>query len=166
MHILQLRGYGLVDAADEKVSNWMRYVNCANHQNEQNLVAFQYSGNIYYRTAKEIATGEELLVYYGNSFAEELGVDTVRYFEPKTEENKKVYVCDYCCLGFGEEQYKIKHSLRCRENPTKKAVHTGKLFCCSFCKVAIANKEFLNKHEVRCRSRKNLNSICSFFLLF
>ena len=35
----------------------MRYVNCATSETEQNLVAFQYKGEIYYRTYKKISTG-------------------------------------------------------------------------------------------------------------
>jgi len=34
------------------MSNWMRYVNCANTETEQNLMAFQYKGGIYYRSFK------------------------------------------------------------------------------------------------------------------
>lgn len=48
----KLRNGRMVDAADETVSNWLRYVNCANHCSEQNLVAFQYKGQLYYRTSR------------------------------------------------------------------------------------------------------------------
>ena len=46
-----------VDAKDKSKSNWMRYVNCAASETEQNLVAFQYRGEIYYRSYKDIAAG-------------------------------------------------------------------------------------------------------------
>jgi len=47
-----------VDAEDKTTSNWMRYVNCANTEDQQNLVAFQYKGGIYYRSFKSILPGE------------------------------------------------------------------------------------------------------------
>ena len=62
-----------IDAQDKTVSNWMRYVNCARYGEEQNVQAFQYRKKIYYRTTKEIDRDEELLVYYGDKYAEDLG---------------------------------------------------------------------------------------------
>ena len=52
----------------------MRYVNCARNEVEQNLVAFQFRGKIYYRTFKEIQPGTELLVWYGAEDGKELGI--------------------------------------------------------------------------------------------
>ncbi|KAJ8932331.1 hypothetical protein NQ314_014750, partial [Rhamnusium bicolor] len=82
----KLRDGRLIDAGNETNSNWMRYVNCARNMAEQNTVAFQYKGNLYYRTCKEIKSGEELLVYYGQSFAKNLGIDVKKYFQPDEEE--------------------------------------------------------------------------------
>ena len=44
-----------VDASDEQSCNWMRFVNCAHSEDQQNLVSFQQGGEIYYRTCKAIA---------------------------------------------------------------------------------------------------------------
>ena len=63
-----------VDGHDESNSNWMRFVNCSRSEDEQNLVAFQYRGKIYYRTYKAINPGKELLVWYGEVYARELGI--------------------------------------------------------------------------------------------
>ncbi|XP_061434460.1 oocyte zinc finger protein XlCOF6-like [Lethenteron reissneri] len=63
-----------VDAHDESKSNWMRFVNCARNEQEQNLVAFQHRGQIYYRTFRAVGAGSELLVWYGEEFAQELGI--------------------------------------------------------------------------------------------
>ena len=57
-------GQYTIDATDEQSSNWMRFVNCARNENEQNLVSFQHWGDIYYRTCKTIETGTELLVWF------------------------------------------------------------------------------------------------------
>ncbi len=63
-----------IDGSDPSVSNWMRFVNCARHEEEQNLLAYQYHGNIYYRTFKTIPPHTELLVWYGDRYAKELGI--------------------------------------------------------------------------------------------
>ncbi|XP_052219236.1 histone-lysine N-methyltransferase PRDM9-like isoform X2 [Dreissena polymorpha] len=74
-----------VDAQNKATSNWMRYVNCAMTEADQNLVAFQYKGGIYYCTFKPVSPGEELLVYYGDEYARELGIirDKNLLFRPK-----------------------------------------------------------------------------------
>uniref|UniRef100_A0A670ZY23 PR/SET domain 7 n=1 Tax=Pseudonaja textilis TaxID=8673 RepID=A0A670ZY23_PSETE len=66
--------YSYIDGKNETNSNWMRYVNCARNEEEQNLVAFQYHGEIYYRTCKEIKPHSELLVWYGEEYGKELGI--------------------------------------------------------------------------------------------
>ncbi|KAF7259117.1 hypothetical protein EG68_03326 [Paragonimus skrjabini miyazakii] len=55
----------LVDARNPLRSNWLRFVNCARCDEEQNLVTIQYRGKIYYRACQDIASGSELLTYYG-----------------------------------------------------------------------------------------------------
>ncbi|XP_043539263.1 histone-lysine N-methyltransferase PRDM9 [Chiloscyllium plagiosum] len=64
-----------IDAKDESKSNWMRFVNCARKEEEQNLVAFQHHGKIYYRTCKRVPPRCELLVWYGDEYAKELGIN-------------------------------------------------------------------------------------------
>ncbi|KAM7060123.1 histone-lysine N-methyltransferase PRDM7-like [Molossus nigricans] len=66
--------YEYVDGKDESWANWMRYVNCARDDEEQNLVAFQYHRQIFYRTCQVIKTGCELLVWYGEEYGQELGI--------------------------------------------------------------------------------------------
>ncbi|KAM5301641.1 PR domain-containing protein 11-like [Glossophaga mutica] len=51
----------------------MRYVNCARDDGEQNLVAFQYHRQIFYRTCRVIRPGCELLVWFGEEYGQELG---------------------------------------------------------------------------------------------
>ncbi|GIX89102.1 histone-lysine N-methyltransferase PRDM9 [Caerostris extrusa] len=64
-----------VEGVDEGSSNWMRYVNCADSEEWQNVVAFQYKGAIYYRTYKPVLPYTEILVWYGNEYASHLGID-------------------------------------------------------------------------------------------
>ena len=69
---------GAIDASDPTHSNWLRFVNSARSEDEQNMMAFQYQGEIYYRTFKDIYPGTELLVWYGDQYANDLGISTLR----------------------------------------------------------------------------------------
>ena len=55
-------------------SNWIRFVNCAQNEEEHNLQAYKYCGNIYYRTLKTIEPHTQLLVGYGDHHANQLGI--------------------------------------------------------------------------------------------
>ena len=74
-----------LDGGDEAHSNWMRFVNCSRCEDEQNLVAYQYRGEIYYRTYKSVNPGKELLVWYGESYAKDLGISV----NDSNDENKR-----------------------------------------------------------------------------
>ena len=63
-----------LDGRDEANSSWMRFVRCARHKKEQNMVVFQYHGCVYYRTIREILPGQELLVWYDTRYSQFMGV--------------------------------------------------------------------------------------------
>lgn len=52
----------------------LRYVNCARSDEEQNLVAFQYRGGIFYRSSRPIEPGQELLLWYEEEYAKDLSI--------------------------------------------------------------------------------------------
>jgi hypothetical protein len=52
----------------------MRFISCARNNTEQNLYAFQYCGNIYYRAFKEISPGTELQVWYDEIYPHFMGI--------------------------------------------------------------------------------------------
>ena len=64
----------LIDASDPSHSNWLRFVNCARSEDEQNVAAFQFEGQIFYCTIKSVYPGTELLVWYGDQYASKLGI--------------------------------------------------------------------------------------------
>ncbi|KPP56682.1 hypothetical protein Z043_125675, partial [Scleropages formosus] len=63
-----------IDAKRDTHSNWMRYVNCARSEEEQNLVAFQHRGRVFYRCLRPILPGQELLLWHEDDYAKELGI--------------------------------------------------------------------------------------------
>lgn len=52
----------------------MSYVNCARFPTEQNLVAVQCQGQIFYESCKEIHQNQELLVWYGDCYEKFLDI--------------------------------------------------------------------------------------------
>ena len=66
-----------MDGSDPSCSNWLRFISCARNE-EQNMEAYQCHGEIYYLTFKAVYPGNELMVWYGEKYAEELEI-SVQY---------------------------------------------------------------------------------------
>ncbi|XP_063409677.1 histone-lysine N-methyltransferase PRDM9-like [Mytilus trossulus] len=64
-----------IDAKNKTKSSWLRYMNCARTIDEENLEVHQYNYEIYYVTNQCIKPGTELLVWYGDSYGELLGLE-------------------------------------------------------------------------------------------
>ena len=63
------------DAADIERSNWLRWPNCPRDALEENVLSVYCYGRVFYRTMRDVEPGEELLVYYGDAYAQQLGID-------------------------------------------------------------------------------------------
>uniref|UniRef100_A0A6A7G8K7 Protein sister of odd and bowel-like n=2 Tax=Hirondellea gigas TaxID=1518452 RepID=A0A6A7G8K7_9CRUS len=63
----------LLDTRQEERTNWMCFVRAAQHRAQQNVVAFQYRGQIFFVTIKEIGAECELRVWYSKDYAERMG---------------------------------------------------------------------------------------------
>ncbi|CAH1992098.1 unnamed protein product [Acanthoscelides obtectus] len=148
---------GSVTAAktDERNSNYLRYVNCARSSAEQNLVAFQYDGKMFYRTCKEICPDEELLVYYGHTFAKTLGIDPKKFYEPDPDKIENYYTCQYCHIGLSTKEYRDSHQRRCRFRPGNIITFdVEKAVICQYCSRLFENYEDGEKHEDECFCNK------------
>ena len=102
-----------VDGWCLSTANWMRYVNCARNSLEQNVVAFQNKGGLYYRIVRPIETGQELLVFYGRSYAKLLGIDNSSYFKSPEKVVRTLFKCEPCYFGFYIKDMYLRHSRRC-----------------------------------------------------
>ena len=91
--------------------HWMAKINCPNKTKDQNLVSFQLAGQIYYRVKDNILWGKELLVWYGKTYAEKMGinVETVEQFTRKEDHTKEASVCGYCHTGMEGERQLEEH---------------------------------------------------------
>ena len=56
-----------IDGKDPAKSNWLRFLNDSRDR-RINVEPYQYRGNIYYRTIKNIKPGGEMFVSYGDYY--------------------------------------------------------------------------------------------------
>ncbi|XP_063049327.1 histone-lysine N-methyltransferase PRDM9-like isoform X1 [Engraulis encrasicolus] len=120
-----------VDARRETHSNWMRYVNCARNGEEQNLVAFQYRGGIVYRCCRPVVPGEELLVWYGDDYAKELGITFDYLWDVKSSAKEvsasQVFSCSLCPFAYTAEIYLHKHIKRIHTDEYVRLLRSGEI---------------------------------------
>ncbi|XP_037367623.1 histone-lysine N-methyltransferase PRDM9-like isoform X2 [Talpa occidentalis] len=124
--------YEYVDGKDKSWANWMRYVNCARDEEEQNLVAFQYHRQIFYRTCQVVRPGQELLVWYGDEYGQELGIKWGSEWKraPATEREPKpgIHPCPSCSLAFSTEKFLNQHVQHHHPTQTFPATSVSKHF--------------------------------------
>ena len=144
---------GYIDPGVSKDLNpklhWMAKINCAARSSDQNLVGFQLHGQIYYRAIKDIHFGKELLVWYGNQYAKELGIDLTQLDYFKGEENHKSegFTCGICHSVFSTSEALTAHHGQknsCRKKLGKKA---PTLFSCDKCPLTFSKYAELEGHN-------------------
>ncbi|XP_069101761.1 zinc finger protein 85-like isoform X2 [Argopecten irradians] len=153
-----------IDAFDKVHSNWMRYVNCARTEEEQNMTAYQHKGQIYYRTHKVIQPGSELLVWYGEEYSDELGIrrtEDPMELKPFTVNGTKMFRCPFCGRCFSSEKCILGHS---------KIKHGISQFTISLAKRLLKEKNgmdmgkenalILNRKDLHAQSKKNFKGKC------
>ncbi|XP_066214153.1 histone-lysine N-methyltransferase PRDM9-like [Saccopteryx leptura] len=105
--------YKYVNGKDESWANWIRYVNCAWNDEEQNLVAFQYHRQIFYQTCRVIRPDCELLVWYGDEFGQKLGIKCSskqkRELAVAREPKPEIHPCPSCSLVFSSQKFLTQH---------------------------------------------------------
>ncbi|XP_051539050.1 PR domain zinc finger protein 14-like [Myxocyprinus asiaticus] len=143
--------------------NWMSLVKCARFPEEQNLIAVQCEGQIYYEACKEIRSDQELLVWYGDCYVQFLGIPlTLKEFiddnEPlQTEDSAEGFKCDRCGKVFAYEYYRDKHLkyTRCVDQGDRK-------YPCHLCNRSFEKRDRLRIHilHVHEKHRPHKCSVC------
>ncbi|ROT85839.1 putative histone-lysine N-methyltransferase PRDM7 [Penaeus vannamei] len=109
----KIRGAGTrnrcIDAVDIAVSNWMRYVNCSRTRAETNLSAFQYKGQVYYRTDSAIRRSRELMCWYGADYGKDLGLSREPSKWKPAKKDVKDRQCEWCGLVYSSKDYLTLH---------------------------------------------------------
>uniref|UniRef100_A0A6P7GVE4 Gastrula zinc finger protein XlCGF7.1-like isoform X2 n=1 Tax=Diabrotica virgifera virgifera TaxID=50390 RepID=A0A6P7GVE4_DIAVI len=122
--------------------------------------AFQYQGQLYYRTSKMISKGEELLVDYGLSYMKQLRSNPKKYFEPPEKKSQPIFfTCQYCHIGksVSEEDNKTCDQIAFNKNNEHSKIKA------IFMKNSKENEESKTTKENNKKSLKYLCSICKKF---
>ncbi|XP_045108621.1 uncharacterized protein LOC123503168 [Portunus trituberculatus] len=104
-----------IDCKDTSVSNWGRYINCARNYIERNLIAMQIQSEIFYVTNNEIKRNTELMVWYGASYGQMLGISTRDFFKPLLKAAELERWCSECQVLFTSPEFLDRHKERCRQ---------------------------------------------------
>ncbi|XP_014679532.1 PREDICTED: PR domain zinc finger protein 14-like isoform X2 [Priapulus caudatus] len=129
-------------------ANWLSYVNNARFAQEQNLIAVQENSEIYYEACKEISKGKELLVWYGDSYMQFLGIPVAlkdaggaSVGNVDSGEHHKGYPCERCGKVFAYDYYRDKHLkyTRCVDQGDRK-------FPCHLCSRSFEKRDRLRIH--------------------
>ncbi|XP_060742578.1 zinc finger protein ZFP2-like isoform X4 [Tachysurus vachellii] len=127
-----------IDGQRETHSNWMRYVNCARNEEEQNLETFQYRGGILYRCCQPIKPGQELLMWYKDDYGKNLGLAFDSLWKKKCSSNEmndallQLFSCSWCQTSYKCQIYLYNHVRRSHSEENMRlmikndnVVHTG-----------------------------------------
>ncbi|KPP66303.1 histone-lysine N-methyltransferase PRDM9-like, partial [Scleropages formosus] len=141
-----------IDAKRDTHSNWMRYVNCARSEEEQNLVAFQHRGRVFYRCLRPILPGQELLLWHEDDYAKELGITWDYLWDKKCNpagRSTRAFPCTQCRFSFTAELYLNKHIKRSHSPIRHERKHTGFRPChCSECGRSFSRPQSLKAHQL------------------
>uniref|UniRef100_UPI0037E753F7 PR domain zinc finger protein 14 n=1 Tax=Semicossyphus pulcher TaxID=241346 RepID=UPI0037E753F7 len=144
--------------------NWMSLVKCARFPDEQNLIAVQVQGQIFYEACKEIRPGQELLVWYGDCYMQFLGIPLTlkdpreeNNAVPPAEDTGEGFKCDRCGKVFAYKYYRDKHLkyTRCVDQGDRK-------FPCHLCNRSFEKRDRLRIHilHVHEKHRPHKCSVC------
>ncbi|XP_044268277.1 PR domain zinc finger protein 15-like [Tribolium madens] len=143
-----------LDATNEEKCSWLMFVGHADYAEEQNLICYQDSGEIYYVAIKDIRIGETLKVWYAPYYAQKMNKPVL---SPKTDDDplknvdidylikkqqkiteRKVWTCKFCSHIENNIALFAKHILK-----HYTAQHKNK---CELCKKTWGSKKALKNH--------------------
>ncbi|XP_072165810.1 uncharacterized protein [Diadema setosum] len=101
-------------------NNWMRHVQTARKGSEQNVEAFQFYGDIFFRTTKSVEAGTQLMVFYSKDYLKHVGFKT-ELDELCYKKDSHIFECDRCACRYTNPKSLLRHNLfeHERENTSK-----------------------------------------------
>jgi len=98
----------------------MRFIQCARNKTEQNASISQHKGRIYYRILRDLHIGEEILVWYDESYEQYMGVPILHYYKGIMFE---IYKCAVLCNIRNDVTSVVQKNLhRISKNCSKKSL--------------------------------------------
>uniref|UniRef100_A0A672L523 PR domain zinc finger protein 14-like n=1 Tax=Sinocyclocheilus grahami TaxID=75366 RepID=A0A672L523_SINGR len=141
--------------------SWMSLVKCARFPEEQNLIAVQCEGQIYYEACKEIRASQELLVWYGDCYfiddTDPCVCKLLKFLCFLVTDSGEGFKCDRCGKVFAYKYYRDKHLkyTRCVDQGDRK-------FPCHLCNRSFEKRDRLRIHilHVHEKHRPHKCSVC------
>ncbi|XP_063959564.1 zinc finger protein 93-like [Lytechinus pictus] len=96
---------------------WMSHLRFAHSDEEQNIEAYQYCGDIYFRSTKVIDPGSELRVFYSKDYGKCVGIE-MALEDLKFHEDSQKFQCSLCEDMFTSPKLILRH-IRCEHNHGK-----------------------------------------------
>ncbi|CAD7080069.1 unnamed protein product [Hermetia illucens] len=90
--LLLINDTHILDVSNENTCNWMRFVRLAKNYTEQNLLLFEESGKLYFRSCQVIHAKQEIKVGYSESYAKHYDLKTI---SPTESELREIFNRDH-----------------------------------------------------------------------
>lgn len=124
------------------LGNWMSLVKCARFPDEQNLIAVQVEGQIFYEACKDIQPGQELLVWYGDCYMQFLGIPLT--LKEAKEDSDALLPTEGQNLTFSRQSF--SDLCRIYQKYRRSLPDAGEGFKCDRCGKVFAYKYYRDKH--------------------
>jgi len=101
------------------------------------------------RVTQDIHNGAELLVYYGQEYAKELGINVAKldYFRGKEDHKEEGWTCPGCNTIFASEQAMFVHQDTSRASCCNKLAKDDRHLVCKGCQEVFTNGKILTDHQ-------------------
>ncbi|KAK8756347.1 hypothetical protein V5799_000950 [Amblyomma americanum] len=141
----------LGDGPPPESSDWMRYLNCAPNQRDQNLVACIRDGKLCYRTRRAIGAGQELLVEDGTALDKTVLTvgKPLNSGEPAQDADsgvtgqRLIFTCDTCGSLFSSQDLLDRHRRAMHRPPEQAGQHR-----CAQCPYSSCHESDLTMHAM------------------
>ncbi|XP_064626585.1 PR domain zinc finger protein 15-like [Lineus longissimus] len=138
--------YSHMDLSSEDECNWMMFIRPAKKKEEQNMIAYQHDGKIFFSTTQVIPTGKELKVWYAPHYAKLMKRKLLSQIVGEVDNYHSFYSDDDMSDNDGCDLMAI-------EPPH---LHEVLVFDCSVCKASFTEFHLFEKHICGTVSKESL----------
>ncbi|CAN7989619.1 unnamed protein product, partial [Ixodes pacificus] len=143
-----------LDGGEPLLPSWMTYVQCARHEQEQNLEMLHEGGKLFYRAMRTIQPEEELLVWYDCNLPHYMGIPEALLPTDRRTDDKVTGKAKLMPISCGPASSGRLKCVVCRRGFNSRSnlrshmrIHTlEKPFVCKFCSRSFSQSSTLRNH--------------------